>query len=54
MNPLLSPNILQSWLLDTVCHFLVNNNKGEGKGVLTFFPRKGGGGGKRIYSNNKW
>ena len=45
----ISPHkVLQSRLINTVYHLLVKNNKGEGsgglrgRGLLTFFPRKGG------------
>ena len=49
----ISPNeVLQSWLINTVYHLLVKNNKGEERGgglkekrgLLTFFAWKEGGG----------
>ena len=43
--------VLQSWLIDTVLHVSVKNNKGEAReglkdrgDLLTFFPWRAGGG----------
>ena len=36
--------VLQSWLINTVYHLLVKNNKGEGRGrLINFLPLKTGG-----------
>ena len=42
----ISPHeVLQSWLINTVYHLLLKNNKGEGRGrLINFLPPKRGGG----------
>ena len=39
----ITPNeVSQLWLINTVYHLLVKNNKGEGRGLINIFPLKRG------------
>ena len=39
----ITPNqVSQSWLINTVYHLLVKNNKGQGRGLINVFPLKRG------------